>query len=128
MGGPHNLSRPAEVADVLLFGLLLAAIPFVLPIASWVAARRTRSRVEELSRTISEQQSAIEKLSVQIAQLKREARTAEESSPDAATRPSDTGVPAAVSPAVHAGCTIVDACHASRPRDLRCHRRPSATA
>jgi uncharacterized membrane protein len=72
--GPHNLSRPAEVADVLFFGLLLAAIPFVLPIASWVAARRTRSRVEALSHTIREQQSAIDALATQIAQLKREAR------------------------------------------------------
>src|SRR6476469_3948944 len=61
--GPHNLSRPAEVADLLFFGLLLAAIPFILPIASWVAARRTRARVEELSRTIRDQQSAIDTLS-----------------------------------------------------------------
>jgi len=42
----------------VLFWLLLAAIPFVLPIASWVAARRTRARVEELSRTIRDQQAA----------------------------------------------------------------------
>src|SRR5436190_8708228 len=67
-------TRLAEVADVLIFGLLLAAIPFVLPIASWVAARRTRARVEELSRTIRDQQSTIETLSIQIAQIKRETR------------------------------------------------------
>ena len=58
----------------MLFWLLLAAIPFVLPIASWVAARRTRARVEELSRTIRDQQDAIDRLSTQLGQLKREAR------------------------------------------------------
>ncbi len=62
---------------MLFFGLLLAAIPFVLPIASWVAARRTRARVEELSRTIRDQQSTIDALSIQITQLKREVRTAD---------------------------------------------------
>jgi uncharacterized membrane protein len=62
---------------VLFFGLLLAAIPFILPIASWVAARRTRARVEELSRTISDQQAAIDRLSTQLGQLRREVRTAE---------------------------------------------------
>jgi uncharacterized coiled-coil protein SlyX len=62
---------------VLFFGLLLAAIPFILPIASWVAARRTRARVEELSRTISDQQAAIDRLSTQLGQLRREGRTAE---------------------------------------------------
>src|SRR5580765_4039303 len=102
--GPHNLSRPAEVADVLLFGLLLAAIPFVLPIASWVAARRTRSHVEELSRTIREQQSAIDRLSLQIAQLKREARTGPEAAPEPHKRAEDTtagsGVSHPISPAV----------------------------
>ena len=74
MGAPHNLSRPAEVADVLFFGLLLAAIPFVLPIASWVAARRTRSRVEELSRIVTDQQTAIDRLSGLVGELRREAR------------------------------------------------------
>ncbi len=59
----------------MLFWLLLAAIPFVLPIASWVASRRTRARVEELSRAIRDQQATIETLSIQIAQLKRETRT-----------------------------------------------------
>jgi len=89
---------------VLLFGLLLAAIPFVLPIASWVAARRTRSQVEELSRTIREQQSAIDRLSLQIAQLKREARTGPEVAPEPHKRAEDTtaasGVSQPISPAV----------------------------
>lgn len=58
---------------MLVFGLLLAAIPFVLPIAAWVAARRTRARVEELSRTIRDQQLAMDRLSTLVGELRREA-------------------------------------------------------
>lgn len=68
----------------MLFWLLLAAIPFVLPIASWMAARRTRALVEELSRTVRDQQDAIERLSTQVGQLRREARAHEPVARDAA--------------------------------------------
>ena len=78
---------------MLLFALLLAAIPFILPIASWVAARRTRTRVEELSRMIRDQQSAIDILSGQIAQLKREARTARTTEREEAAASADAVAP-----------------------------------
>jgi uncharacterized membrane protein len=69
---------------VLVFGLLLAAIPFVLPIASWVASRRTRARVEELSGTIRDQQVTIDRLSTLVGELRREPRTSH-----GAARPAD---------------------------------------
>ncbi len=71
---------------MLLFGLLLAAIPFVLPIASWVAARRTRARVDDLSRTIRDQQIAIDRLSTLVGELRRQG-AASPPSPRAADRP-----------------------------------------
>ena len=81
---------------MLFLGLLLAAIPFVLPIASWVAGRRTRARVEELSRTIRDQQSAIDTLSIQIAQLKREARPARAPDGDSAPSAAEVSAPSTV--------------------------------
>ena len=100
---------------MLLFGLLLAAIPFVLPIASWVAARRTRSHVEELSRTIREQQSAIERLSIQIAQLKREARTDPEVAPAPHKRAEDTTAGSGVSHPSRQRCPPTPAAPAPPP-------------
>ena len=79
----------------MLFWLLLAAIPFVLPIASWVSAWRTRTRVDELSRTIRDQQSAIDALSIQIAQLKREARSAQPTAQEPAAAADGATAPAA---------------------------------
>lgn len=84
---------------MLFFGLLLAAIPFVLPIASWVAARRTRSRVAELSRAIQDQQAAIERLSTLVGELRREARAAQPASRAPEKRAAEAGSPPAPSPA-----------------------------
>jgi uncharacterized membrane protein len=86
---------------VLFFGLLLAAIPFILPIASWVAARRTRALVEELSRTIREQQLAIDALSIQIGRLNRDGRTApvpRETTAVALAPPAPSSTPAPIVP------------------------------
>src|SRR6188768_835920 len=49
-----------------------------------MAARRTRALVEELSRTVRDQQDAIERLSTQVGQLRREARAHEPVARDAA--------------------------------------------
>jgi hypothetical protein len=62
--------------DILFFGLLVAAIPIVMPIVSWVSARRTRRLVDTLSHTIDRQQATIDLLTAQVAQLGREAREA----------------------------------------------------
>jgi hypothetical protein len=58
--------------DFLVLGLFLAAIPFVLPIASWVSARRTRRLVEELAASLDEQGKTIDGLKAQLAQLRRQ--------------------------------------------------------
>ena len=56
----------------VLFGLLLLAIPFVLPIISWVMARRARQRIDELDARIALQDDRITTLSNQITLLKKE--------------------------------------------------------
>lgn len=59
--------------------LSLLAIPFVLPIISWVMARRLRQRVEDLEQQLSQQGERIDRLSTQLSKLKdlsAEARSA----------------------------------------------------
>jgi len=56
----------------IAFALLLLAIPFVLPIASWIVARRTRQRIEELEDRLAQQDERITVLSNQLTQLKKE--------------------------------------------------------
>ena len=43
--------------DFLFLAVIVAAIPFILPIASWVSARRTRARVNQLSDALAQQRS-----------------------------------------------------------------------
>src|SRR6266508_1204560 len=73
---------------MLIFGLFLAAI------ASWVSVRRIRSRVEELSHTIEEQQSTIDVLTTAVEQLRRRTREAPVAAADFASRPAPTVAPA----------------------------------
>ena len=49
-----------------------ARLPFVLPIASWVSARRTRARVAALESVVAEQTAALERLSARLLELGRE--------------------------------------------------------
>ena len=79
--------------DFLLLALLVAAIPFILPIASWVSARRTRRLVEELAGSIDEQGRTIEALKAQVTQLRRQAA-------EAPVMPAEDRRPAAPAPAV----------------------------
>ena len=65
--------------DFLLILLSALLVPFVLPIASWVSARRTRSRVVELEAALAEQQSALDRLTKRVAELYREGRPSEAS-------------------------------------------------
>ena len=62
--------------DFLFLLLLSLAVPFILPIAAWVSARRTRSRVADLEAVVAEQREAIERLSKRILELKRDQREA----------------------------------------------------
>src|SRR5688572_30213958 len=52
--------------------LALLAIPFVLPIVSWVMARRARLRIDELEARLELQDDRITTLSNQLALLKKE--------------------------------------------------------
>ena len=76
-----------EVLFYALFALLLFAVPFVLPIVSWVSARRTRARVEELATAFAEQEGTIDALKAQIAQLRRDIPKSAPSAPAPATPP-----------------------------------------
>ncbi|MGB2717666.1 MAG: hypothetical protein WBC51_26010, partial [Vicinamibacterales bacterium] len=55
--------------DFLFLLLLSLAVPFLLPIASWVSSRRTRSRVADLEAVVAEQREAIERLSKRLIEL-----------------------------------------------------------
>jgi uncharacterized membrane protein len=52
--------------------LALLAIPFVLPLISWIMARRVRQRVDELEERIVQQDERITRLTNQLTQLKKE--------------------------------------------------------
>ena len=59
----------------LLLVLLGFGIPFILPIAAWVTARRTRARLLELQEIVEQQRVTIEGLEAFLLQFAREART-----------------------------------------------------
>jgi Predicted membrane protein (DUF2339) len=59
--------------EFLIFGLALLVVPFVMPIAAWVSARRTRARVAALERTLDAQKVTIELLTERILALQRTA-------------------------------------------------------
>jgi hypothetical protein len=83
--------------DVLFFallGLAIAAIPFVMPIMSWVSANRTRRRVDAVEQVIEDQRVAIDQLKTQVAQLRRQVREGPEPG-EAAAR---AAAPAAAAP------------------------------
>jgi hypothetical protein len=54
--------------------LLILAVPFVLPIAGWISAVRTRRRVRALESALEAQRETIERLEKRFAQLRREMR------------------------------------------------------
>jgi uncharacterized membrane protein len=56
----------------LVLGLALLAIPFVLPLLSWVMARRLSRRVDELQDRIAQQDERITRLTNQLALLKKD--------------------------------------------------------
>lgn len=58
----------------VLIGLTLLAVPFILPIVSWLSARRTRDRLDQLSNLVQEQQSDIRRLTNRLALLEQGAR------------------------------------------------------
>ena len=71
--------------------LALLAIPFVLPLISWVMARRVRRRVDELEERIVQQDERITRLTNQLTQLKKEGVAPQ---PPAARRTAVAALPA----------------------------------
>jgi uncharacterized membrane protein len=71
----------------VVFGLLLLAIPFVLPIASWIVARRTRQRIEDLEARLAMQDDRISNLSNQLQQMKKDGIAPRPAAPAVAAPP-----------------------------------------
>ena len=72
---------------LLLIGLLVACIPFVLPIAGWVSARRNRRRIAALESLLARQEEQIAVLNARLDQVA--ARVPREEGPARATAPAD---------------------------------------
>jgi uncharacterized membrane protein len=70
--------------EFLLIGLVLALVPFVMPIVAWVSARRTRARVAELELAVDAQKATIDLLADRVQALQREIGAA---TPKPATQP-----------------------------------------
>ena len=51
-------------------GLAILSIPFILPLISWLMARKVRARVDDLEARIGEQDERIQRLTVQLNKLK----------------------------------------------------------
>ena len=60
----------------LILALFTLAVTYVLPIASWVSARRTRRRVSDLQAALAEQQLALERISKRLVELDMRERAA----------------------------------------------------
>ena len=54
---------------LIAIGVLVLAVPFVLPIALWVALYRTRTRLALLEEALNEQREVLNRVSGQLAQL-----------------------------------------------------------
>jgi uncharacterized membrane protein len=83
--------------EFLLFGLVVALVPFVMPFVAWVSARRTRARVEELEAALDTQRATIDQLAARIKALQREISGAPAATPKpapaAAPQPPPTRAP-----------------------------------
>src|SRR5687768_17354879 len=55
--------------------LALLSIPFILPLVSWVMARRLRTRVEDLESRLAQQDERIHNLTAQLSRLRSEGVT-----------------------------------------------------
>ena len=84
-----------------LVGLLLVAVPFVLPIAAWVSARRTRARIDALESLVEQQRADLYAVNQALKQLRREPDAAARQPAAAATTPvASPPVPTAAAPPV----------------------------
>jgi hypothetical protein len=79
--------------EFVAFGVLLLAVPLVLPIALWVALYRTRTRLVRLEQALEEQRDVLNRLSGQLAQLSARPATGQPQ-PAAAAPAAETPPPA----------------------------------
>ena len=70
--------------EYLLLGLIAVGIPFVLPIASWISARRTRARLHALESVVEEQATTIRRLEALVTAARKAAAATAEPSAEAA--------------------------------------------
>jgi uncharacterized membrane protein len=79
--------------EILVFALILLVIPFVLPIAAWVSARRTARRLDTLLQVVESQEREIDQLRARVSDLTRETAAA-----PAPAAPAPRPAPAAAAP------------------------------
>jgi hypothetical protein len=84
-----------EFIFLSLVFLALPVIVFLVPIASWVYATRTRRRLEEVERRLAEHTSALERMEARLAQWRREAAAAGAVTPSTPAGAAQPGAPAA---------------------------------
>jgi hypothetical protein len=95
--------------ELLLLGLILAGLPFLLPIASWVSARRTRARVERLEDALGRQQAQVDSLTAALRDLLRERDASRPAAEPARGRPEPAAAPAVPPPPPAAAPPLPDA-------------------
>src|SRR5688500_12583285 len=55
---------------VALVVLAIVSIPLILPLISWLIARKVRARVDDLEARVAEQDERIQRLTLQLSKLK----------------------------------------------------------
>jgi len=73
--------------EILVFALILLGILFVLPIAAWVSARRTRRAVKILEQVVESQGLELLQLQARVGELGRRAAAADVPAPTPAPEP-----------------------------------------
>ena len=91
----------------VLFAIVVLAVPFVLPIALWVALYRTRTRITLLEEALEEHKQTVERLSTIVAQQRAEGGPAARvpaaaPAADTVRQPQAPPVPASAPPAAPA--------------------------
>ena len=118
---------------MIAIGLTLLSIPFLLPIISWVISYRLRSRVVELERRLSDQQSEIRALTNHVEHLlkaPRQSAAAEHPAPAPAAAPAPPAAAPAAPTAAPAPPPVppVPAARPAMPRPQAPPRPPTAPA
>ena len=84
--------------EILVFALILLGILFVLPIAAWVSARRTRRTVKILEQVVKSQGLELLQLQARVGELGRRAAPAEVPAPTPAPEPVRAAPPVRIEP------------------------------